>query len=250
MPSVKVYKSSYAKWGKSRRRAAASGTFVPRSVAVTTRYPRYRAINSANGIYKFRRSTQQTYLMNQSTGFNGAGKDMTIACNLANVDILLAGSLAYAPAIPNVSEFTNLFDQYRIKRVTIEMFYGATDVVSPGTTTCIPCFQLANDYNSIGSYNESDMQQYPDMRTYQPTGGGKKIVWSFISRARADVLTSTLILSSSAMNVPSPWLDTSSSTVNHLGCRIFMNNMGVATNQVIGTLLMMIHYDLEFKFVK
>ena len=222
----------------------------PRSVSFAKRYPRYRAINSSRGIYQFRRTTQQTFLMNQSSGFNGTGKDMTVAICLAHADIVVAGSIQYQPVIPNVSEFTNLFDQYRIKRVTIEMVYGSNNVDTPTSTYCIPAFHVANDYNSIGSFTDTDMFQYPDMKTYQPSAGQSKIVWSFTPRARADALTDTLITSSSAMNVPSPWLDTSSSTINHLGCRIFMNNMGVATNNVIGQMLMLIHVDLEFKFVK
>ena len=87
----------------------------PRSVSFAKRYPRYRAINSSRGIYQFRRTTQQTFLMNQSSGFNGTGKDMTVAICLAHADIVVAGSIQYQPVIPNVSEFTNLFDQYRIK---------------------------------------------------------------------------------------------------------------------------------------
>lgn len=223
-----------------------------RITKTAVRFPRYKSLmSSSTGVYAFRRTTTQSFFLNTASGFNAFGFDLTLAPTLASADIYLSGSPSYTPSIPNASEFTNLFDQYRIKRVTIELFYGQNSVVSPTSTNVLPCFQIANDFNSVASFNSADMNQYPQMKTYQLGNGvTNKIVWSFQPRARADVVTSAIISSSSAMNVPSPWLDTSSTSIQHLGCRVFMNNMGITTNHIVGSLLMQIHYDLEFKFVK
>lgn len=175
---------------------------------------------------------------------------MRIAPSLAACDFYIGGSLTIAPNVPNASEFTNLFDLYRIKKITVEIFTSFTDnlAVSPGVIS-MPVVHIANDYNSTGSYALSDILQYPQMHTYQL--GAKPIKWSFYPHVRADVLTDiTIPTSSSAMQEISPWLDTSSSNILHLGCMIYMNTMGYTSSTNIGTATMLIHYDFEFKNVK
>jgi len=99
-----------------------------RKTKVKTRKPMRRSrikskINSPGGIYKFTRTitSSDIAVSNQSTGFqyNNAG-----FCTITTTAVQGTQYFVWAPAftlysIPDYSEFTNLFDAYRITGVTM-----------------------------------------------------------------------------------------------------------------------------------
>lgn len=230
-------------------------TYSPKYSAIVAKKrkanPKYKLYVSPKlqeQIYKFSRHLSQNIALRADTGFSGVGFDMTLQPNLAFLDVTISGSTAFSPAVPNVSEFTALFDQYRIKKVSYELFFSLNNSNSQQNW---PNFLIhcVNDYNSNGSFALTDIEQMPEMRTYQ-AGTNHKVSWYCYPHARADVLTITGISSTSAWNVKSPWLDTTSTNVAHLGTRIYLNNQGRSTLGDIGTVTIQCTYDLEFKFVK
>jgi len=200
-------------------------------------------------VYPFKRQIQQTLGVQQATGWAAGGFDCAISISLAQATFFLNGTATFGPTMPNVAEFTNLFDQYRIKRVNVRIIFSNNDsgVATPATT--LPVVHCYNDYNDTAAKNLAAVQEYPDIKTFQ-LGKEKDIRWSFVPRVRSDVLTNSGISSSSAMNIPSPWIDTSSNNIEHLGARIFLNNIGRTTAADLGTCLFLIDYFLEFKFCK
>lgn len=197
------------------------------------------------------RSVIQSSDVNESIGWNSVGvggRDITIAPTLATCDFIVSGVTLYSTALPNISELVNLYDQYRIKKVHVEVFYSNNSSTLHNPTLGLPLIHVANDYNSVGAYNLADIAQYPDMKTYQ-LGNNKRIKWSFVPRVRADVLTNSGVLSSSALNTTG-WIDTSSSTVQHLGTRVYMNFQNLNTNVSIGTMTFVVSYDIECRLVK
>lgn len=244
----------------SRKRSASNGEssvykrkrFVNRYREA--RYPVaiYKPIKytSENNVFKVRRTVSQNFNMNLGLGFNGGGYDMRIAPTLATMDFFIGGTLSFAPAVPNASEFINLFDQYRIRKVHVEIYCSAIDnLITNPAVNSLPLIHLANDYNSTGSYALTDIEQYPSMHTYQL--GCKPIKWSFSPHTRTDVLTDLVVPSStSALQSVSPWLDTTSSTVQHLGLMVYLNTMGLTPNANVATVTVFVHYDFEFKNVK
>lgn len=187
-------------------------------------------------------------LQNGWTGGVASGYDITIEPTLQNCSFIVAGTTAYQPVMPNVTELTNLYDQYRIKRVYIEVWCSATEHGTGTPTAGLPLIHYANDYNSTGAFNINDILQYPDMKTRQ-LGGVKPIKWSFVPRIRSDVLTQGGLLSTSALNTTG-WIDTTSASVAHLGTKILINPQGLSTNISIGQMTIVVRYDIEFRFVK
>lgn len=215
-----------------------------------TKYRLYRAPKSRNpGVYRFKRSLQLTTTVNQSTGYFGAGYDMCILPSLNQCDFRINGVLVFSPTLPNVTEFTGLFDQYKITKVSVRVIFSgnSSDPVTP--TLCLPVVHQVNDYNSTGALTLSDYQEYPEMKTHQ-LGQDKRIAWSFVPHVRGDLLTIGGVLSSSANNMPCPWIDCTSSTIQMLGTRLFLNNLGRNTNQDIGSIMFLVDYHMEFKFVR
>lgn len=210
--------------------------------------PLYRPV-SGSKIYTFKRQIQQSCLVNQSGGFFGAGYDMCIAPAFGSCDFRINGVLIFAASLPNATEFTALFDQYRIRKINVRVIFSqnSADVNTP--TLSLPVIHQMNDYNSTGNMNLSDYQQHPELKTWQ-LGQDKNISWSFVPHVRGDLITQGGVLSSSANNMPCPWIDTSSTSIEMLGTRLYMNNLGQNTNTNIGAILFLVDYILDFKFVK
>jgi len=198
-----------------------------------------------------RRSLIQSTEINQSVGItNGVanGFDLTISPALAATDFIVAGATMYQPVLPNASELTNLFDQYRIKKCYVELRWTQTEAPVTTSTTCAPIVHIANDYNSTGAFNSADMMQYPDLKTYQ-LGQSKAIRWSFEPRVRVDALTNGGVLSSSAFNTTG-WLDSSSTNIQHLGTKVYFDMGGQTTNVSLGRIHMKVTYEIECRLVK
>lgn len=230
----------------SRRLRISSG--MRKKYSRSVRYPRYKS--PSGGIYSFRRAVLQNINLFQAGGWNNTGfYDLGIFPSLARCDFVISGALAFQPVMPNVTEFINLFDQYMIRKITVSMTWSGTDNAANATGYTAPTFHIVNDYNSTGNLTLSDYQQYPDMKTVT-AANGKKIIWSFAPRCRLDVLTDTGITSTSAANKAYQWLDTSANTVQHLGTRAFFNNFNRNNAFDLGTIIIEVSYDIDFKFVR
>ena len=95
---------------RSRSRDASQYRYAPRKMRI------YRAPRTYTpSVYRFKRQIQLPISVNQSTGFFASGYDLAIIPNLSTCDFRINGVLVFSPTLPNVTEFTNLFDQYRIK---------------------------------------------------------------------------------------------------------------------------------------
>jgi len=200
-------------------------------------------------VYPFKRQVQVTIGVQQSTGWAGAGFDLCIAPSLVNSTFFINGTASFAPAMPNVAEFTGLFDQYRIKKIDVRIIFSHNSSGVGNAAIVLPVVHCYNDYNDTSSKSLTTVQEYPDVKTFQ-LGKEKEIRWSWTLRVRSDVLTNTGISSSSAMNIPSSWIDTSTNNIEHLGARVYLNNIGRTTAADLGTCLFLVDYYLEFKFVR
>lgn len=224
------------------------GRMRRRGSRYSRRTPRYRTPSTE--IYSFRRTILQNINLFQAGGWNNTGfYDLGIFPSLARCEFVISGALAFQPVMPNVTEFINLFDQYMIRKCTVSMTWSGTDTPSNATGYTTPTFHIVSDYNSTGNLTLTDYQQYPDMKTITASNG-KKITWSFVPRCRLDVLTDTGITSTSAANKAYQWIDTSANTVQHLGARVFFNNFNRNNAFDLGTMIMEVSYDIDFKFVR
>lgn len=241
---IKAYRTKRS-WKSYGRKARAQQIMV--------RIPRppsfgYRASRYITGIHRFRRATDQQVSISGAGGLSSLGFDLSMSFSLAQTNLFVAASLLAAPAIPNAAEFVNLFDQYRIKRVKVEFFFSQNQ--SNVLTAPIPCLHICNDYNSGStSFSKSDIMQHPDMKTIQ-LKEGYPIVHYVYPHVRQDVLTTSGITSTSAANYLAPWIDTTSNNVEHLGVRVYVDNLGRTSGGDIGTLYMKFSYDMDMKNVK
>lgn len=244
MPLSKKFRARVARSGAMRRRTLANKRATSNTSAVATvprRVPRLLAPKS----YQFQRTIQQILPLNQSTGWAGTSSfALTVSATLATLDIFAGGTLVYQPVMPGLTDFTNLFDQYKINSIRFELYYAVNENQLP-SSNALPMVHIANDYNDTNNYTLADIQQYPNMYTFQ-LGKEKPIVWYLKPRVRLDVLTNTGVTSSSAFNTTG-WIDTSSPSIQQLGTKIYCNTMGRTANTDIGNVVLMATFDMEFK---
>jgi len=251
---IAAYRDDLPAFMPSSKRLRRSYTLpTGQSVARTRSTRKYRGskymkpVKSYNSYIKAVRSVRQNIVYNPSGGWGGAlgTPDLSFAFQLGTVEFAVGGPVAYTQPLPSVSEFTNLFDEYRIARVKFELHYSFANGNS-GATYPYPVLNVANDLDSYGaSFNLDDMNQYPNKKTFQCIPG-QPITWSVRPVARADVLTNTGITSSSAA-ASTAWISTSSNNIRHLGTRMWLDNCGRATNVDLGTFTIYVSYELEFR---
>lgn len=233
---------------KKRRRSSSSSSkrntdvSIPRTIYTKLSGPK---------IYRFRRTLQQHISINQALGFNSAGTSITIAPMLTACSFWINGALSLQPVMPGVAEFQSLFDVYKIRKVTYEIYFSNNESGVNAPNTILPLLHIANDYNDVATVGLTEIQQYPGMVTYQ-LGKERRIKWSVYPRVRLDVNQDPGAAAGVSAFNTSGYLDTSAagSGVMHLGTKIVMNNLQRLTNIDLGSIVILCTYDLEFKNVK
>lgn len=138
---------------------------------------------------------------------------------------VISGNVAYNPylasfsynlgALPNVSEFTTLFDQYMITKVITKMWLKIDPSAQTGTSASYPRLYVARDYDTSstpGSLNE--LRQYARCRvlTFNPT---RPIV--LVSKPNTLALSYTSAVASNYTPKWKQWLDVSDTSTVHYG---------------------------------
>lgn len=217
------------------------------------KYPLYRSMTRHNATMSTRRRIIQNIAIDPSLGWkvnaSNGYPDIMLAPALSSCSFWAASAIAYQPVLPGATDFTNLYDQYRIKKVNVELWYSANDSIVSQPTFPLPLVHVMNDYNSTASQSLDAYLEHPELKTYQ-LGKEKRISWSFVPRTRGDVLTDNAILSSSANNRAGLWIDTSSANIQYLGVRFYIDFLGIATAVNLGSVQFIVTYDMEFRYVK
>lgn len=220
-----------------------------RQLRRTTRSkPRFSRTQRVPKLYTFRRGLTQAFTWSPASGFGAVGSDMTIVPTLGSCVFMISGVTINTTPLPGSSEFQALFDQYRIKKVNYQI-YWSQNLDNTGVSAPIPVLHLVNDYDSTGAFSKDQILQHSDCKTYQ-VKEGSPIRWSVYPKVRVDALLTTELFSSSAWVVSKPWLDTSSPTIQHLGTRVYVDNLSRASAGDLGTFLFKVEYELDFKNVK
>lgn len=176
-----------AKHIKKRKRAESSKSFTAEPVGG-------RGITGNKTMLKVQRSV--TY---SRVSASGAGE----------VDTAYSFQLS---DLPNYTEFTNLFDEYRIDKVTM-VFYPDTQDATPASGTGNTVVYSVLDYDDANAIAISALEQYDTMKTHNGLKPwGRSVVPRFAVAAYAGTFTS---YSSKA-----GWVDCNSAGVQHYGIKI------------------------------
>jgi hypothetical protein len=144
----------------------------------------------------------------------------TFASSLAG-DAMGALSMSVS-SLPNSSEFTNLFDQYRIVR--LEYTFWPFQTQSTISTTATPVIASVVDYDdAVTPGGFGALQQYENCMVHSPY---KPFTVSFKPHVALAAYSGGF---TSYANQKDQWIDSSSNAVQHYGCKF-------ATPQSFGTI--------------
>lgn len=138
--------------------------------------------------------------------------------------------------VDNYTEFTNLYDQYRIRRIDLQFipFYTQS---TPGAGACSGVIYAAPDFDDISATASAALRQYPACQVFGQT---ERIQVTVEPRLAVAAYSGTF---TSYANLRDQWIDCNSPSVQHYGFKLAADASGGTANsfQVIGT------YHLEFR---
>lgn len=169
----------------------------------------------------------QSYIVgiDTRTGFsiNGTSTgifNMQFAFTLSGVNVSIGGVSNTLLPLPNFSEFTNLYDQYRIDWVECKFTFSnnMSNVTSPGST--LPIMYLAKDYNDSKVAGVTDLQQYATQQQWQlGNAQGRDGIKTISVKPNVDVALYQGLTTGYGRGKPM-FVDTSSPDVLHYGIKI------------------------------
>lgn len=144
--------------------------------------------------------------------------------------------------LPNSSDFTNLFDQYRI--VAVECIYVFSSHILAANSR-YPRITFAVDYSdSTSPANEAEVLQYQNAEMFQ--FGQVRHTFKRVIRPRAAMAAFEGAFTGYGMASPNQWFDTNDSSVQYYGTKEWMAFYNTTTNT--GSVINVYHrYHLEFK---
>lgn len=210
--------------------------------------------------HSFKRTTSFQLGVNSYQGFttpSGAsvyGNGLSFIYTLAGP--IVTGSVAFATTVPmpNVSEFTSLFDQYKIKRIKVRMIWTnnvTNSSAAAGTLTGIanPIVQIATDLDDgVPPATNTSLMEREDTRflAFDSTGPKSYSVTPKYAMA-ASIGGASATLGAQGSN----WINVSSDTVQWFGTKLWMEPQSSGATQLqTGYLWLYFTYEYEFRTVR
>ena len=187
------------------------------------------------------------------TSGSGSGQNLALQFRLDEVDVYLNGSVASTFAVPNYTEFTNLFDQYCIKKIDVMVLpsYSLGGLTS-NYAFVLPWFVHAEDNDDIGSTGPTSLMQYHGAKFTQLLGQNSQnqsiVLRSITPKAPVAVTTAT---GGTGQSVASPWINTSNVNIPHYGFKMALDDSytGVSPGTTIAFINIVVKYHFAFRDV-
>jgi hypothetical protein len=197
----------------------------------------------------------QSYIVgiDTRTGFtiNGTSTgifNMQFAFTLGGVVVSIGGVTNTTLPLPNYTEFTNLYDQYRIDWVEGKFSFSNNNSsnTSPGTT--LPIMYLAKDYNDSKVAGVTDLQQYSTQTMWQlGNAQGRDGIKNISVKPNVDVGLYQGLTTGYGRGKPM-FVDTSSPDVLHYGVKIAYDPINFpAASTLVGYLAVTFTYHMSLK---
>lgn len=174
-----------------------------------------------------------------SDGTNLA-RSLAFDFSLQQVRIYLGGVVRWTLPVPNYTEFTALFDQYRIDGVDVSLSPGFnannladSGYVNTGTGAYtgaafweaygIPCIGAATDLDDVGNTVITDLQQYDTFRYVKLGQAGAPILVRKFRPRPAIQYYNTAISAAYGTGDNGPFIDCSSASCPHYGLKMALD---------------------------
>lgn len=253
------------KWGRARKALAAVGRAAARTRSIAAARTRAVVPRRVRGS-EFRHSYKRCVSMNTTPGTtesikvdsfstfglsNSGRYDIQMSFCLDTVNVYLGGTLFATYAVPSSSEFVNLYDQYRIDWIDVDITFNSNNSSTNSPTQSMPKIWFAEDHNDVNGVTLPQIMQYDNVQVWQ-TGMGVGVM----KRIRVKPTTNTLVyytnvLSAYKKNSNKEWLDTQYASIPYYGVKMYVDPIVYTTGtQVIGYISMNFAYHITCQATK
>jgi len=162
------------------------------------------------------------------------------------INFRYAGVSIYNDALPNSSEYVNLFDQYRVRGVSVRIDYDTNMFSNSGVAYSPPLCLFVLDHDDPNDAAVADLLQFPQVITHAFTEGGyKPFIATFNPRPLVDVAGAGVTTGYSPMKT-APYIRTSEMSIPHYGMKMAILSQGASVSATIGYFQVTTFMDLEF----
>lgn len=203
-----------------------------------------------NPTIKIRRALRRqfAYAVVGGGGTIDGGGPATLQVTFApsSTDWRIGGASVYSDVLPNVTEFSNLFDQWKLVRIYLRIDVPMGYSNSGAGPIIVPNLYYVPDYDDSQNATLTDILQYPQVKQHQfNLGGYTPLIMEMSPKPLRDVAGSGISTTYGPMTA-APWLRTADMSTPHYGIKIVFDTMGVTTSTAPVTLVATLYYDLEF----
>ena len=197
-------------------------------------------------VHKYCRTTSQAFTMTPSTGWNAGGFDLEIGFSLSVTNFYIAGALASAAANPGASDFTALYDFYRLDKVEL-CFMLSSNIYAPGTLAAAPALPILNiafDPSDVSVTSLSSILQYQNLQTVQLGNQRTQSGYVVVCQPRPRMTAGGNATAAVEVN---PWMNKDVTTTEYLGVKVFYDAGGSTVSTAIGSITIYTKYFWSFK---
>lgn len=186
-----------------------------------------------------------------ASGLTALGPGIAISFQLGQVKFWGSNGNNSQIAIPNYTEFTALFDEWKIDYVKIKMMYtnnfsNATAANPVYSAAPLPTLQAAVDTDDdVPPTASTDLLQYQNLRTRLFDSNGPEY-FTFKPKASLATEAGNILATGYASNY-SGWCNTSSTGTDWMGLKMFLDLGGTSTANHFGDFVFYITYGLKFR---
>lgn len=197
--------------------------------------------------FSTRRTTTRQLSWNPAVGLETlSSSTLQITYAPSAIDFRIGGVSIYLDSLPSVSEYSALFDQYRIKGVTIRMDYNVNLYSNNGVAYASPLISYVMDKDDSNDLTLANMFQYPQVATHSfQENGYKPLILHFSPKPLVDIAGSGISTGYSPMKI-APFIRTTDLAIPHYGMKFAVQGNGGSVNAVIGFFQITTYVDLEF----
>lgn len=184
-------------------------------------------------------------------GVNSTSYSMSFNFSLAGVNVFVGGVASTTLPLPNYTELTALYDQYKIDWVECEFMFSnnMSNITSP--TIGLPVIYLAKDYDDSNAAGVTDLQQYSTQQVWQLGNAHNR---DGIKRIRIKPNVDMAVYQSALVNGYARskpiFMDTGSPSVPHYGIKIAFDPIDNQANSNVGYLTCNFKYHLVMAHTK
>lgn len=129
-------------------------------------------------------------------------------------------------ALPNVTDFSNLYDMYMIKKIVVKIIPKYTEaILNSGASTNANCQQIHSVIDYDDGTNPTSINDMVQYQSHRLTRGNQVHTRVFVPKVE---------LTTSAANAPKSyqWIDFDSLTATHRGMKVYIPAPTTASTQV------------------